>query len=172
MLICHHCGAPVAEEATGCPACGTPLTRVGAPDAGTGAGTSPLRIGLALLALAVFGLAFWTLVRNGTDYTTPGAVRRSVADAPARRSPARSSAAAVVEATPAPAANVHDDARRMTVAEARAAFEAGTAVMADVRSRDAYNTRHIKGALLLDEETLHGSLDHLPKDKLIITYCA
>jgi hypothetical protein len=180
MLICHHCGATLAEAASTCPVCGASLTSSGRADRPTavsseadeGGGTTPLRIGLALLAVALFGLGLWALVRNSTDHSLDAATtlptrRAAAADpTPARRTPAASSAE-----------HAHDDsaldtARRMTVAEARAEFEKGTAVLADVRSRDAYNTRHIKNAVLLDEETLHGSLDHLPKDKLIITYCA
>ena len=183
MPICQHCGASVKQEATACPACGAALPasglharpRADAADAGTGAGTSPLRIALAFLILALFGLGFWTLIRNGTDFSTPRAERGReqgrAADAPIRRAPAANSAAPV--ATPADAhSSALGDTRRISVAEAAAALQNGTAVMADVRSRDAYNTRRIKDAVLLDEETLHGSLDHLPKDKLIITYCA
>lgn len=181
MLTCQHCGATAPEEATACPSCNAALkTSDGhaAPtpdssDADTGAGTSPVRIALAILIVAIFGLGFWTLVRNSTDASTPTA-----AMLPQRRSANGSTPNGRAPAAAAPArADDHDDsalntARRMTIAEAREAFEKGTAVLADVRSRDAYNTRHIKDAILLDEETLHGSLDHLPKDKLIITYCA
>ncbi|HEV2705138.1 MAG TPA: rhodanese-like domain-containing protein [Pyrinomonadaceae bacterium] len=183
MPICQYCGASVTEGATTCPACGSTLTASARPatpqadpsDADAGAGRSSLRIALALLAVALFGLGFWTLIRNSTEHSEnvamtlparrPAAATTTTPNAPARNAP------------PASSADNHDDSaladvRRMTVAEAREAFEKGTAVMADVRPSDAYNTRHIKDALLLDEKTLHGSLDHLPKDKLIITYCA
>lgn len=62
--------------------------------------------------------------------------------------------------------------RRITIEEARAAAEAGKAVFLDVRSPDAYRLGHIKGALSVPEGTVAARASELPKDKLIITYCA
>ena len=67
-----------------------------------------------------------------------------------------------------------DAVPRVTVEEARVAFDSGAAVIVDVRtSQAAYEVSHIAGALFipLDEfENNIASLD-LSKDEWIITYC-
>lgn len=62
---------------------------------------------------------------------------------------------------------------RVTVEEAKAAFDEGTAVIVDVRSQAAYEANHANGALsipLNEFETNIAGVD-LPKDRWIITYC-
>lgn len=65
------------------------------------------------------------------------------------------------------------DVPRVTVEEAKAAFDEGTAVIVDVRSQAAYEASHVDGALsipLNEFETNIAGVD-LPKDQWIITYC-
>ena len=51
--------------------------------------------------------------------------------------------------------------------------EAGyEAVFVDVRGEDAFRQGHIRGALSVPTGTAAQHADKLPKDKLIITYCA
>jgi 3-mercaptopyruvate sulfurtransferase SseA len=62
---------------------------------------------------------------------------------------------------------------RVTVAEAKAAFDSGAAIIVDVRGSDAYETSHIAGAInipLTEFETNPEGLN-LDKDQWIITYC-
>ena len=62
---------------------------------------------------------------------------------------------------------------RVTVEEAKAAFDSGAAVIVDVRSQEAYNTSHIASSLFIplgEFETDISNID-LPKDQWIITYC-
>lgn len=62
---------------------------------------------------------------------------------------------------------------RVTVEEAKAAFDSGAAIIVDVRSQDAYNASHVAGALFVplgEFETNIAGVD-LPKDEWIITYC-
>ena len=62
---------------------------------------------------------------------------------------------------------------RVTVEEAKAAFDSGEAIIVDVRSQAAYEASHVDGALsipLNEFETNIGGID-LPKDRQIITYC-
>jgi 3-mercaptopyruvate sulfurtransferase SseA len=62
---------------------------------------------------------------------------------------------------------------RVTVGDAKAAFDSGEAIIVDVRSRAAYEAAHAVGALsipLNEFESNIGSID-LPKDQWIITYC-
>jgi len=69
--------------------------------------------------------------------------------------------------TPAPV-----DSNRITVAEAKKEFDAGTAVFVDVRAEAAYKMEHIKGALHIPLESLDANLGKLPKGKKLIIYCS
>ncbi len=62
-------------------------------------------------------------------------------------------------------------ARRISGEEARQAVVKGEAVLVDVRSKDAYEAGHAKGAISLPVPDLSSRAGELPKDKLIITYC-
>jgi hypothetical protein len=64
------------------------------------------------------------------------------------------------------------DANRITVAEAKKEFDAGTAVFVDVRAEAAYKMEHIKGALHIPLESLDANLGKLPKGKKLIIYCS
>jgi hypothetical protein len=62
---------------------------------------------------------------------------------------------------------------RVSLEDAKAAFDDGEAVIVDVRSREAYAAGHIPGAIniqLGEFETAPSTID-LPKDAWIITYC-
>ncbi len=62
---------------------------------------------------------------------------------------------------------------RITVENAKAAFDNGEAIIVDVRSKQAYDVSHIAGALyipLADMESNSPGLG-LDKDQWIITYC-
>lgn len=74
-------------------------------------------------------------------------------------------------ATPQTAAHA-DGIRRVTVQEARAAADAGQAIIYDVRNQASFATGHIKGARLVAYDEVDKHLSEFPKDKLIITYCA
>jgi 3-mercaptopyruvate sulfurtransferase SseA len=65
------------------------------------------------------------------------------------------------------------DVPRVTVQDAKAAFDGGEAIIVDVRSQAAYEAGHVDGALsipLNEFETNIAGID-LPKDQWIITYC-
>lgn len=63
------------------------------------------------------------------------------------------------------------EAKRISVAEAKAALEGGKAVLIDVRVKQAYDAEHAKGALSVPLAELPNRFAELPKDKLIIAYC-
>ena len=65
-----------------------------------------------------------------------------------------------------------DGVRRVTVDELRQAWERGDVVILDVRGTVPYNLGHIKGARNVPRGTIAQSISELPKDKLIVTYCA
>ncbi len=76
--------------------------------------------------------------------------------------------------TPRPGAPQSEaDVPRVSPADAKAAFDAGEAIIVDVRSQEAYKIEHVTGAILLpllDIEANPGGTG-LDKAKWIITYC-
>jgi 3-mercaptopyruvate sulfurtransferase SseA len=62
---------------------------------------------------------------------------------------------------------------RVPVEQAKAAFDAGQAVIVDVRGADAYARSHIAGALEVSLSAIQSDPTNLPLDKnqWIITYC-
>lgn len=80
--------------------------------------------------------------------------------------PASNAAQPDVAKTPA------DDAPRITLADAKKDYDAGTAVIVDVRTESAYKEEHIKGSLNITIDTLAANLNKLPKGKKIIAYCS
>ncbi len=82
------------------------------------------------------------------------------------------------DASPSPIATTTDatthgdGVRRITVAEASAALEKGEAVIVDVRDAQSYAAGHIKGSLSIPGDDIAARVRELPRDKLIVTYCA
>ncbi|MDQ3802998.1 MAG: rhodanese-like domain-containing protein [Acidobacteriota bacterium] len=85
--------------------------------------------------------------------------------------------------TPTPAASAVQDSPersndpfasipRVTVAELAAALKEGRAVALDVRPAEAFAEEHIRGAISIPEEEVVGRAGELPKDKLVVAYCA
>ena len=65
-----------------------------------------------------------------------------------------------------------DGVRRIGPEELRAALERGEAVALDVRGGVEYDLGHIRGALSLPLGLIRERAKELPRDKLIVTYCA
>ena len=72
----------------------------------------------------------------------------------------------------APAQPPNDGVRRMTPAELQAELASGKAIVVDVRSEMAFKESHIKGARLIALNEVLARAGELPRDKLIVTYCA
>ena len=69
--------------------------------------------------------------------------------------------------------NVHaDGARRITTAELETLMKEGKAFLVDVRTQDAYDIGHIPGSILIPSGDIQNHVDKLPRDKMIVTYCA
>ena len=64
-----------------------------------------------------------------------------------------------------------DEVPRITIEEAKKAYDAGTAVMVDARGEDPYWTERIKGAINIPNSSPDPKFDALPKGKTIILYC-
>ena len=69
------------------------------------------------------------------------------------------------------AEEVYPEIERVSVEEAKAAFDSGTAVFVDVRSAEAYQAAHISGSVNIPSEELEARLSELDKTEWIITYC-
>ena len=63
------------------------------------------------------------------------------------------------------------EVRRVTLLDAKAALEAGTAVFVDVRDSSSYNRSHIPGAVNIPVTDLTNHLSELNRSDWIITYC-
>ncbi len=74
-----------------------------------------------------------------------------------------------VLSTPTPASV--GQVARISVGEAKAAFDAGTAVFVDVRDSASYESSHIPGALSIPLSDLTNHLSGLDPSSWIITYC-
>lgn len=61
---------------------------------------------------------------------------------------------------------------RMTVRELKKALDEGRAVAADVRPAEAFEEEHIEGALSVPEDDWAAHAGDVPKDKLVVAYCA
>lgn len=81
-----------------------------------------------------------------------------------------------VVATPSPSAQTQatpgDGVRRVTSPELRAALDKGEAVAVDVRGSVEYKLGHIKGARSVPLGLIAQQNKDLPRDKLVVTYCA
>lgn len=69
-------------------------------------------------------------------------------------------------------AGTAQDVRRVSIDELRAMLERDEAVAVDVRSKQSYDFGHISGALSIPREEVRERAGELPKDKLIVFYCA
>jgi hypothetical protein len=65
-----------------------------------------------------------------------------------------------------------DGVRRVTLAELQAALDKGEAVVLDVRGTVEYRLGHIKGSRSVPLGLIAQQIKDLPRDKLIVAYCA
>lgn len=65
-----------------------------------------------------------------------------------------------------------DDVPRITVEDAKREADAGTAVIVDSRSEDAFQVEHIAGAINVPIGSSEDKLRSLPSDKKVIVYCS
>jgi 3-mercaptopyruvate sulfurtransferase SseA len=70
--------------------------------------------------------------------------------------------------TPTPS----EDAPRITLEEAKKAYDEGKAFIVDARAEEAFKAEHIKSAVNIRQDTLDKHLKELPRDKTIIVYCS
>lgn len=78
--------------------------------------------------------------------------------------------------TPTPVAASHEeetypDIPRVSLDEVKAAIDAGTAVVVDVRSAEAYAGGHIAGAINIPLAEIESRIAEIDPNQWIITYC-
>lgn len=81
-------------------------------------------------------------------------------------------------ATPTPAPNQpasgfvpFPDVERITLEDAKAAYDAGTAVFLDVRDAESYSEAHVSGAINIDYSEVETRFGELNRSDHVITYC-
>lgn len=85
-------------------------------------------------------------------------------------------ALAAVPAAAASPADDHDHGKessvsRITAADLRGAFDRGEAAVIDVRDIDSFAAGHIAGAMHIPLEFIESQVPHLPRNKMLVTYC-
>lgn len=60
---------------------------------------------------------------------------------------------------------------RVSLEEAKKAFDTQSAIIVDVRDSNSYAQQHVKGAINIPLGELESKLNELPKDKWLILYC-
>lgn len=86
--------------------------------------------------------------------------------------PSQSSNPNVILTPPNPVEQNLEKAKRIPRDEAIKLVKEGKAVFVDVRSKEAYDAGHIKGAISIPESEIITRLKDLPPKKMVITYCA
>lgn len=177
---CTQCGACLPETGAFCPECGARTQREAAPAVPPAPALAP------------------AAAPNATVKRTPQATRRSpflalsllavavvvgaavyfMAIRPPQSATIVEPCVAGEDCATTVVADVHDEdgipypaVQRITVADARARFDAGLATFVDVRDAEAYADAHIPESLLLLLAELEADIPPLPKDAEIITYC-
>ena len=65
-----------------------------------------------------------------------------------------------------------EEARRISLEEAKAAFDKGNVVIVDTRDANAFKAEHIKGAINIPVGEFEKRYQELPPNKQIIVYCS
>lgn len=159
--FCTECGTELKPGQRFCPECGTavqapaaapetvaaPQTTVAQAASGRGRPSTWLMFGLAALVILIVGaVAFVATARP----------RALVGEFPQEMSD---------DGLPYP------DVARISVADAKARLDAGSAIFVDVRSQAQFEAAHIPDARLIPVDEFEARYTELPKDAEIITYC-
>ena len=78
---------------------------------------------------------------------------------------------ATLPSTSLPSESVFPEIPRVSLADAKTAHDAGTAIFVDARPAASYTLGHIPGALSIPADELPKRLGELTKSHWIITYC-
>lgn len=120
-----------------------------------------MRYYISLIAIALIGISILTACRNTASPTMETAKTNS---APTAETPK----AEPTEKSEDPLAKVP----RISLADAKKAFDEGNVVFVDTRAEVQYREEHVKGSINIPAETFETRFAEVPKDKKIITYCS
>ena len=120
-----------------------------------------MQILITMLAVAVFGLSFLQCDKSGA---------MSISKNDKTKTAAVESPTPTVTPTDAP--NGDHAAPRISLADAKADFDAGKAVIVDARGADSYKSEHIKGAINVPLSDFEANYKKIPTDQKIIVYCS
>jgi Rhodanese-like domain len=73
--------------------------------------------------------------------------------------------------TAVPLQTSESEIRRVSIANAKEAFDSGSAIFVDVRDSGTYGQAHIPGALSIPLSEITNHLDEIDPSNWIITYC-
>lgn len=65
-----------------------------------------------------------------------------------------------------------DDAPRISLADAKKDFDAGTAIFIDTRGEGSFKQEHVKGAINIMPEQVESKYKEIPTGKKLIVYCS
>ena len=68
--------------------------------------------------------------------------------------------------------HAEDNAPRISLADAKKDFDAGTAVFIDTHSPEQFAQRHVTGAINVPANQIDSYINKIPKGKKIIAYCS
>jgi 3-mercaptopyruvate sulfurtransferase SseA len=105
--------------------------------------------------LVLFAIAGLFAISACTDVAEPISISRSTESA-----------------EPAAHADDADDAPRISLADAKKAFDEGTAIFIDTHPKATYDLGHIPGSLNITMQDFEAKFDSIPKGKKIIAYCS
>ena len=128
-----------------------------------------MRLILAFLLFAVFGFVQQDCHKDKATTTTIAANKTGTT------AQADSNAVAVnsqTAATTAASAPTPEEAPRISLADAKKNYDAGTALFIDTRGADSYNVEHIKGAINIPAGEFETRYTEVAKAKKIIAYCS
>lgn len=108
-----------------------------------------MRYYISLITIAVIGISIFTACQKGA--------------------PTDNTAKTNSSSTPADST---DNVPRISLADAKKAFDDGSVIFVDTRAEVQYREEHVKGAINIPAEAFQTRYAEVPKDKKIITYCS
>lgn len=128
-----------------------------------------MRYLLSLLAIAMLGAAVFTACNSAAQQQNN---RQQAQNTNSTAEANRAGNTATGHSTDDGHGHSEDNTARISLADAKKAFDSGNAVFVDTRAAASYEANHIKGALNIPAEQFQTRYTEVPKDKQIITYCS
>ena len=127
-----------------------------------------MRYLLSLLAIATLGAAVFTACNSAAQQSNRQQAQNTNSTANANQT----GNSAAEHSKDDGHGHSEDKTARISVADAKKAFDSGNAVFVDTRAAASYEGGHIKGALNITAEQFQTRYAEVPRDKQIITYCS